>query len=329
VLAAISNRNFFAGLGGLAGLALALSCSRSAPSERTSSVPPRSSSSSLLNDAAPAPNAPPPRAVAPLPASSAAPPVSAAPRSVDGPHTLALAPGRAIFYALPGEPPRPGPRPFRLVAHLHGICHPPAYSCGRWLGAAVDVGALVCPTGNARCGDASVGPPSWEAPSWSELVNVMDTDLERSIATIEAKHPGTIRREGAVLTGWSRGAFAAPVIARNHPGRWPYLVLVEANVPLSAASLRKAGVRAVALLAGERGTEIAGERKTQAELEKEGFAAKLFVMRGVAHLYPDDMDRLMGEALEYVLAASPTEPTDGGSEAGELAGRDAGVVAPR
>jgi hypothetical protein len=223
----------------------------------------------------------------------------------DGPHEIALTPGRPIFYARPGErdgsvETHAGTKPWRLVGHLHGICHPPSYSCGKWLGAAVDTGVLVCPTGNARCGDANVGPPSWEAPTWQELVVAMDADLERSIARVEAKHPGSIRREGAILTGWSRGAYAAPAIARMHPGRWPYLVLIEANVPLSAASLAKAGVRAVALVAGELGTEIAGERKTEAELVGAGFPARLFVMAKVAHLYPDDMERVMAEALAFV-----------------------------
>ena len=214
-----------------------------------------------------------------------------------------------MFYALPGASSPAGARPFRLIGHLHGICHPPSYSCGKWLGAASDVGAVVCPTGNARCGGPNVGPPSWEAPTWNELVTIMDADLERSVAKVEAKHRGSIRREGAVLTGWSRGAFAAPVIARIHPKRWPYLVLVEANVPLTAAGLRKAGVRAVALLAGEQGTEIVGERKTHAELEAAGFPAKLIVMRGVAHHYPDDMDDLMSEAFAFVLSHERDQAT--------------------
>jgi hypothetical protein len=225
----------------------------------------------------------------------------------DSPRSLPLTPDRAVFYALPRESAaaRAGGRPWRVVGHLHGICYPPSYSAGRWLDAAVDVGVLVAPTGNARCGDAGIGPPSWEAPSWEELVAIMDGDLERSITKVAAKHPGSIRREGAVLTGFSRGAYAAPVIARMHPGRWPYLVLIEANVPLSAEALRKAGVRAVALLAGEVGTEIAGERKTDAELTRAGFPSRLFVMPKVGHLYPDDMDRLMAAALAFVLSHEP------------------------
>jgi hypothetical protein len=197
------------------------------------------------------------------------------------------------------------------VGHLHGICYPPSYSAGRWLGAAVDVGVLVSPTGNARCGDANLGPPSWEAPSWEELVATMDADLERSVARVETKHPGSIRRSGAILTGFSRGAFAAPVIARMHPGRWPLLVLIEANAPVTAASLRKAGVRAVAWLAGEVGTEIAGERKSDGELTRAGFPSKLFVMPRVAHLYPDEMDELMRQAFEFVLSHEQDE-LDGG-----------------
>ncbi|HSO37850.1 MAG TPA: hypothetical protein VLT33_35225, partial [Labilithrix sp.] len=130
---------------------------------------------------------------------------------------------------------------------------------------------------------------------------IMDGDLERSIAKVEARHRGSIRRDGAVLTGFSRGAYAAPVIARMHPGRWPFLVLIEANVPLSAASLRKSGVRAVALVAGETGTELAGERKTAAALEEAGFPARLFVMPRVAHLYSDDMEQIMSDALAFVL----------------------------
>jgi hypothetical protein len=134
-----------------------------------------------------------------------------------------------------------------------------------------------------------------------ELVAIMDRDLETAAAKVEAKRPGSIRKEGAVLTGYSRGAYAAPIIARRHPGRWRYLVLIEANVTLSAESLRASGARAVALVAGEQGTEITGMQKTQADLERAGFPAKLFVMRRTGHLYSDDMEYVMHDALSFVL----------------------------
>lgn len=265
---------------------------------------------------APVPSAPAPASTA-APASAAsestAAPVPApalAPASlstgVDGPHELLLSAGRPIFYARPRELAAglslAGPKPWRLVGHLHGVCGPPSYACGKWIGAAADVGVIVCPTGNAKCGDSPNGPPSWEAPTWEELVVTMDQDLEASIAKVDAKHKGSIRREGAVLTGYSRGAYAAAVVARRHPGRWPYLVLIEANVPLTLEGLQKSGVRALALVAGEQGNEIVGQRKTEAELVSKGFSAKLFVMPKTGHLYSDDMDRVMAEALAFVTA---------------------------
>jgi len=104
--------------------------------------------------------------------------------ALDGPHeALKLGRDRSIWYAA-----RPG-GPYRLVAHLHGMCGPPSYACGKWIFAGTDAGALVCPTGNARCGDPNVGPPSWEAPSWPELVRAMDQDLEIAITKVKAKLP--------------------------------------------------------------------------------------------------------------------------------------------
>lgn len=284
-----------------AGLAVVIACTRAQAPERR--APADAASAPSVVDASSSPMTPPVTDAAPAnDAGANADGDARAPHAtVDGPHTLDLAPGRPIFYAFPKTDEGHAP-PFRLVAHLHGVCGPPSYACGKWIGAGVDVGAMVCPTGNAKCGDSPYGPPSWEAPTWGELVLAMDRDLETSIRKVEAKHRGTIQREGAVLTGYSRGAYAALPIARAHPGRYPYLVLIEANVPATADGLTKSGVRAVAFVAGEKGDEIAGLRKTEATLAAAGFPARLFVMPNTGHLYSDDMERVMSEALAFVLA---------------------------
>jgi hypothetical protein len=248
------------------------------------------------------------------------------PIAIDGPHeNLSLDAGRPIYYAMP----RGASHPLRLVGHLHGMCGPPPYACGKWIGAGTGVGLMVCPTGNARCGDSPIGPPSWEAPSWLELVAIMDHDLEAAIAKVEAKHRGILRREGAILTGYSRGAYAAPAITRLHPNRWRHLVLIEANVPLSANGLRSAGVRAVALVAGEQGTEIAGMTKTQLELDKAGYPAKLFVMAKTGHLYSEDMEYVMHEALAFVLEHDAGDGEDASAAAKPLAPLPLAKPAPR
>ncbi len=210
-----------------------------------------------------------------------------------GPYEVPLDAKRAVFFVVPHHPGRA-----RLLANLHGVCNPPGYACGYWVNAAADAGFLVCPAGNSTCG--ANGPPTWTEP-----VAKMDDDLERAIALIDAKYPGEIDRDGAILTGFSLGAYAAAQIARAHPGRWPYLVLNEANVDLDASWLRAAGVRAVAMLAGERGAMIAGEKRTVAKLEKQGFPARFWTMKDAGHHYSADIDALMAEAIAFVTSYAP------------------------
>jgi nitrous oxide reductase accessory protein NosL len=218
--------------------------------------------------------------------------VDAAPTEREiGPYQRPFLPKRNVYFVVSKSTKTPA----RLVANLHGVCNPPGYACGYWTESASKVGFLVCPEGNSTCGAG--GPPTWTEPHAQ-----MDADLEKAIAVVDQEYPGQISREGAILTGFSYGAYAAATIARAHPGRWPYLILTEANVPLDASSLRTAGVKAVALVAGEIGSQIAGERATALKLQKQGFSARLWVMKGAGHHYSPDVDAIMGEALAWVLA---------------------------
>jgi predicted esterase len=189
----------------------------------------------------------------------------------------------------------------RLIANLHGMCNPPGYACGYWTGAAKAQGFLVCPTGNGSCGGA------YNPPTWSEDDAAVDRDLEASIAAVNAAYPHEMDRDGAILTGFSRGAYIAPTLAAMHPGRWPYLILTEANVSLDAKRLRAAKVRAVALIAGEWGTELSGERATVKQLRAAGFPAELFVMPKAGHYYSANIDDIMQRAITFVTEAPAPE----------------------
>lgn len=241
------------------------------PPPRVDAAPPAVADASLDVE----PPAPPPPAERPI-----------------GPYELPLEGKRQVYYVVS----RTTKTPARLVANLHGVCNPPGYACGHWIESAARVGFLVCPEGNSTCGGAG-GPPTWTEPATK-----MDADLEKAIAIVSAQHPGEVSRDGAVLTGFSLGAYAAARIVQAHPGRWPYLILTEANVPLDAKQLRDAGVKAVALVAGELGTQVAGERQTAQRLERQGFPARLWVMKGAGHHYSADVDTIMGEALAWVLS---------------------------
>lgn len=212
-----------------------------------------------------------------------------------GPFALPFAENkkRSVFFVAPREAKCAAPR-HRLIANLHGMCNPPGYACGYWTGAASMRGFLVCPEGNSTCGAG--GPPTWD-----EAFDAMDRDLEHAVDGVSALFPDEVERRGAVLTGFSRGAYAAPFLAAKHPGRWSYLVLVEADVPLDAAALRRAGVRAVALLAGEWGSQIAGERATVEKLRAQGYPARFWTMSKAGHYYSADIDTLMGDAIDWVV----------------------------
>jgi hypothetical protein len=209
-----------------------------------------------------------------------------------GPFQVPFLPSRLAYVVLPSS----ATKPHRLIAGLHGVCITPSYSCGTWMHAAAELGLLVCPTGNQMCVDVP-GAPTWEEPFAK-----IDEDLETAIAKVSARYPGEVSREGAVLTGYSRGAYAAAIIAARHPGRWPFLVLNEADTELSLPMLRAGKVRAVALIAGEWGSQIAGERKNVDELTSQGYPIRLWVMPKAGHAYSSNIEAIMREALEFVLS---------------------------
>jgi hypothetical protein len=213
----------------------------------------------------------------------------AAPRET-GPFELPFAPKRTVYFTIPATTKR------RLIANIHGVCNPPGYACGYWTHSAKAEGFLVCPTGDGSCGGA------YNPPTWNGGDAAVDHDLESSIAVVDAAYPNEMERDGAILTGFSRGAFLAPKIAAMHPGRWPYLILNEANVSLDIAQLRAAKVRAVAMIAGEIGGAISGERATVKKLRAAGFPAELFVMPKAGHYYSDNIDEIMSQAIAFVLA---------------------------
>lgn len=216
----------------------------------------------------------------------------AGPRGL-GPFRLRVADERHVWYAMPQRTSFD-----RLIVMIHGVCTPPSYVCGAWKESGSAHGWLVCPEGNARC-DAGTGP------TWEEPLSAVDRDVERAIAKLAQKHAGGFRRDGAVLAGYSRGAYAAAFMAQTHPRRWPYLVINEADVTLRAAALRKAGVVAVALIAGEWGTERAGMEKTAAALTVDAFPTRLWIMPRTGHPYSSNIDAIMNEVLTFLFAHDP------------------------
>jgi len=212
-------------------------------------------------------------------------------RASIGPHEAVMLPGRNVWWALSKYEDE-----HRLIAGLHGQCGGPSYACGSWIDAGTERGFIVCPTGNEHC-TSDMGPPSWD-----ESFALMDQDLELGIKIAQKKVDGGFDREGSVLFGFSRGGWAAIDLVRRHPGRWPYLILIEADVTINKAYLEASKVRAVAMVAAENGTELPGEKKSVDQMKAAGFPAELFLMPKTWHLYSTNIDEIMRNALDFVLA---------------------------
>ncbi len=210
-----------------------------------------------------------------------------------GPFEIPFKEERTAFVVAP----RSRSVPARLIAMLHGVCVGPEYTCGSWTETAATTGFLVCPTGNKSCEPGGQGGPTWEEPFAD-----MDSDLELALSATQATFPGEIDRSGAILAGFSRGAYVAVILAVRHPGRWPFLILNEADVELTVPMMRHAGVRAVALIAGEWGAQIEGERKTAEALRKEGYPIEFLAMPKAGHFYSTNIESIMREAIDFVLA---------------------------
>ncbi len=208
-----------------------------------------------------------------------------------GPHEAVMLPGRNVWWALAKYEDE-----HRLVAGLHGQCGGPSYACGSWIDAGTERGFMVCPTGNEHC-TSPMGPPSWD-----ESFALMDQDLELGIKIAQKKTDAGFDREGSVLVGFSRGGWAAIDLVRMHPGRWPYLILIEADVTINKAYLDASKVRAVAMVAAELGTELPGEKKSVDQMKAANYPAELFIMPRTWHLYSTNIDEIMRNALDFVLA---------------------------
>jgi hypothetical protein len=226
------------------------------------------------------------------PVDAAPPPPPPEPPRAVGPYQLPFGDGdkRSVYFAVP---PRHASGQ-RLIANLHGMCNPPGYACGYWVHAGSEHGFLVCPAGNSECAPG--------VSTWTESWDKIDEDLEASVGVVDAHYPGEIDRDqGGILTGFSLGASVAPLIAEKHPGRWPYLILVEATVALDPAKLGAAGVRAVALVAGEIGANVYGDKAICDSLNKQGFPARCWVMPKAGHWYSANIDEIMGDAIDWLL----------------------------
>jgi pimeloyl-ACP methyl ester carboxylesterase len=184
-----------------------------------------------------------------------------------------------------------GRRP--LIVMLHGMCALPEYECPVFRAGATADNWLLCAPGPAACSGG--GGAMWVG-STKTLVRAVDQPLyalgERHAARVDAKRKA--------LVGYSLGAPAALRIALAQPGQWSGLMIVNAGVEPSAATLRKAGVRRIALVAGERDRSAHKLRRAATRLKRAGVDAQYFSMGAVGHYFDATSESRLVEALKWL-----------------------------
>jgi predicted esterase len=200
-----------------------------------------------------------------------------APRSKSA--LVRLAPDLVAYVGETGEPR--GPRA-PVVVYLHGVHGRPENGCP-WMHATG--GWLLCPRADLV---HEGGTASWSGSRTSDVL---------ARATRAAGAPAT------VLVGFSQGAYEVDALLRRHAVRARGIVLLAADVAPEAEALRAAGVRRIALGAGELDPSFAVLRASAARLARDGIEVRLVSLGGVGHVYIADDPSVLRDAIRWVAEA--------------------------
>lgn len=203
--------------------------------------------------------------------------------------TLEVGGKRPAWYHAPKAEER---RP--LAVFLHGMCALPEWECPVFQ-PATGSSWLLCPPGPASCEGGGA--------MWVGTGSQLEKRVDKSVSLLAERESVDLGRR--VLIGYSLGAPAALRIALGQPGRWQRLMIVNAGTQPSAAQLGKAGIRRIALVAGEQDATAAKLKKSAKRLAASGVDARYFSMGNVGHYFDQGSAERLREALAWIGADWP------------------------
>jgi predicted esterase len=182
-------------------------------------------------------------------------------------------------------------RPMMLM--LHGMCDVPENECPWFAGPGTADRYLACPRADLSCpGGGAI---------WSGASRVRVDMVQRSRDDVERAFVGSVSGEGAILAGFSLGAFVALDVAQSTKGQWPHVLLVGARVWPDPARLQAAGVKSILLASGDWDITRDHMKKQATRLREAGLRASYQSLGPVGHRFPRDMDQRLARATEWLL----------------------------
>lgn len=192
------------------------------------------------------------------------------------------------LFAFP--PAGEGAHPITFM--LHGMCDAPENECGHFASATRD-SFLVCPRAPSSCGNGG-------GTQWGGTIAQKQALMTSARAAVEAEFPDRVAKDETTLVGFSQGAFVG--LHLGEEGGFPYLVLIAAAIEPNVAKLRAAGVKRIALAAGDFDGSRGTMEKARRTLERGGIETKYFSMGRTGHWLPADTNSKVGAMLDWVHA---------------------------
>jgi predicted esterase len=206
--------------------------------------------------------------------------------------TLVPSSGHIVEVYPPIDAPAQAAVP--LVVFLHATCMQPADVCEFWSKAGREGSWLACPAGPSTC---------YGEPDWSGTPKEKAAALDSALTAVDGAYGRWIDHgKGDVLIGYSRGAFAARDILYERPGRFHGLILISAILSPDPARLKAAGIRRAVFATGDLDISRPTMRLAVQKLDAAGIPARFMSLGKVGHWLPEDLERIMRDALAWVEA---------------------------
>lgn len=192
----------------------------------------------------------------------------------------------AVYYT-----PRTKTREQPIVVMLHGMCALPEYECPVFRRGATSSSWLLCPPGPTPCQGGGA--------MWTGSTEQLTATVTSSLQALARENP-TVDLNRKVLVGYSLGAAAALRVVSASKGDWSGLMLLNAGLEPHPAALEAAGLRRVALVAGERDGSRAKLRRAADRLVRAGLDARFFSLASTGHFFDGTSEARLVEPLEWL-----------------------------
>jgi len=218
-------------------------------------------------------------------ASASSPP---APPPSGAPESLPIGEARDAIYYAPATKEAELP----VVVMLHGMCALPEYECGAFRAGTTGRAWLLCPAGPTPC---QGGGAMWSGPD-ARLREV----VTRALSALHERHPSA-SRERTALVGYSLGASAVQRLVAREQAGFSHIMFLNAGTVVAAEPLRRAGVRRVALVAGDRDMSAPKLKASTRRLQAGGMSAQFFSLKDTGHFFDPTSESRLVDPLGWLL----------------------------